>query len=67
VKIRVVRAFNGYRIGQVFEWGDGMARIFIARGFIEPAEAKPVERAVVEEEVERAVIEDKPKRRRTGK
>lgn len=65
VKIRVVRPFNGYRTGQVFDWGDGMARIFIARGFIEPVEEKPVERAVVEQDVERAVVVEQPKRRKS--
>lgn len=64
MKIRVVRPFNGYRLGQVFDWGDGMARIFIARGFIEPVESKPVERAVVDEEVERAVVTEQQKRRK---
>lgn len=64
VKIRIVKAFNGYRVGQVFDWGDGMARVFIARGLIE--EVKPdlsVERAVVDKQVERAVVKPQVKRR----
>lgn len=65
VKIRIAKAFNGYKIGQVFDWGDGMARIFIARGMVVPAEEKPVERAVAEPKVERAV--QQPPVRRKGR
>lgn len=61
MRIRVIKGFNGYRIGQVFNWGDGMARVFIARGMVEPVET--VERAVVEQDVERAVIKATPKRK----
>ena len=46
MKIRVLKGFNGYRVGQVFNWGDGMARVFIARGLVEAVEdTKAVERA----------------------
>lgn len=55
VKIRIAKAFNGYKLGQVFEWGDGMARVFIARGMAVPSDEKPIERATVEPEVEKAV------------
>jgi hypothetical protein len=48
MKIRVVKAFNGYRVGQVFDWGDGMARIFIARGMIEPVGEKTAETAMLD-------------------
>ena len=62
MKIRVVKAFNGYRVGQVFDWGAGMARVFIARGLIEQVKDE-VERATVEKEVERAVVKPQVKRR----
>jgi len=62
MKIRVVKGFNGYRVGQVFDWGDGMARVFIARGLVEPVE-DAVERAVVDKDVERAVVRPPVKRR----
>jgi hypothetical protein len=61
MRIRVIKGFNGYRVGQVFDWGDGMARVFIARGMVEPVEA--VERAVVERDVEQAVIKVTSKRK----
>ena len=32
MKIRVLKGFNGYRVGQVFNWGDGMARVFLQLG-----------------------------------
>ena len=65
MKIRVTKAFNGYRIGQVFDWGDGMARVMIARGMVVPADEKPVERAVAsEDDLERAVIDPPLKRRK---
>jgi hypothetical protein len=65
VKIRIAKAFNGYKIGQVFDWGDGMARVMIARGMVVPAEEKPVERAVAHDtDIERAVIDPPLKRRK---
>ena len=66
MKIRIAKAFNGYKIGQVFNWGDGMARVMIARGMVVPVEEQPVERAVVEQPVERAVV-NPPVKRRKGK
>lgn len=66
MKIRIAKAFNGYKIGQQFDWGDGMARVMIARGLVIPADDQSqVERATVEREVERAVIH--PQVRRKGK
>lgn len=62
MKIRVVKGFNGYRVGQVFDWGDGMARVFIARGLVQPVENE-VERAVVDKDVERAAVKPTVKRR----
>jgi hypothetical protein len=35
VKIRITKAFSGYRIGQEFDWADGMARIYVGRGMAE--------------------------------
>ena len=65
MKIRVTKAFNGYRIGQVFDWGDGMARVMIARGMVEPAEEKAIERAVAPDgDLERAVVNPPVKRRK---
>lgn len=63
MKIRIAKGFNGYRVGQVFDWGDGMARVMIARGLVVPAD-QPVERAVASEDVERAVIAPPVKKRR---
>lgn len=66
MKIRIAKAFNGYKIGQQFDWGDGMARVMVARGLVVPVDDSPqVERATVEREVERAVIQ--PQVRRKGK
>lgn len=62
VKVRVVRSFGGYKAGQEFDWGDGIARIYIARGLAAPIEER-VEAAVVEQRAERAVIDTKPKKR----
>jgi len=67
VKIRIAKSFNGYRIGQVFDWGDGMARVMIARGLVVPVEDQSVERAVAPtEDIERAVVK-RPTKRRKGK
>jgi hypothetical protein len=62
MKIRVVRAFQAYKRGQEFDWPDGVARIFVARGFVEPASED--ETAAVEPEVEHAAIDRKPRKRR---
>lgn len=35
MKVRIKKSFAGYRIGQEFEWGDGMARIYLGRGMVE--------------------------------
>jgi hypothetical protein len=63
VKIRIAKGFNGYRVGQVFDWGDGMARVMIARGLVVPVD-QPVERAVATENVERAVMAPPVKKRK---
>jgi len=65
MKIRIAKAFNGYKVGQQFDWGDGMARVMVARGLVVPVDDKPqTERATVEQEVERATL--KPNVRRKG-
>lgn len=56
MKVRVLKGFGGYRPGQEFEWADGMARILIARGMIEPVREQTVEHATAEERAERAVV-----------
>lgn len=64
MKIRVLQSFQGYKRGQQFDWPDGMARIFVARGMIEEVKESRAEAAIVEDDVERAVADDKPRRRR---
>lgn len=65
MKIRIAKAFNGYKIGQVFDWGDGMARVMVARGLVVPVEEKAVERAVTpDDDIERAVVDQPVKRRK---
>ncbi len=59
MKIRITKSFGGYRIGQVFDWGDGMARIYIARGMAERA----VEAAAVEERTEKATMPTQARKR----
>lgn len=57
MRIRIVRGFDCYEPGQVFEeWPAGMCEILIARGLIEQVKesAPVVERSVDEPEVERA-------------
>lgn len=66
MKIRIAKPFNGYKVGQQFDWGDGMARVMVARGLVVPVDDTPqVERAVVDRTVERAVVQ--PQVRRKGK
>jgi hypothetical protein len=65
VRVRIAKAFNGYKVGQVFDWGDGMARVMVARGLVVPADEKPVERAVAPDgDIERAVVNPPVKRRK---
>lgn len=53
MKIRIVRGFDAYEPGQVFEdWPGGMCEILIARGLIEEVKDKVVERSIDEPEVE---------------
>jgi len=63
MKIRITKAFAGYRIGQVFDWADGMARIYVGRGMAAEVrdEAPVVEEASLEPAVEQAVVKTKRK------
>jgi len=55
MRIRIVRGFDAYEPGQVFEdWPAGMCELLIARGLIEEATDKVVERSIDEPEVETA-------------
>jgi hypothetical protein len=64
MKIRIAKAFNGYKVGQQFDWGDGMARVMIARGLVVAVDEAPaVERAVLDREVERSVVQQQVKRK----
>ena len=62
MKIRIIRSFDSYETGQVFEdWPGGMSEILIQRGLIEEV----VETADESDEVlERAVADVKHKRKR---
>lgn len=61
MKIRVVKAFQAYKRGQEFDWPDGVARIFVARGFVEEVRD---EAATVEPDVETASLDRRPRKRR---
>jgi len=43
MKIEIVRPFGGYRVGQQFEWADGMARILVGRGLVKEVEAAAID------------------------
>lgn len=66
MKVRVTKAFGAYKVGQVFDWADGMARIYLGRGMVtEVRDEEPVvEEAAVEPEVEQAVMKTKRKAKR---
>lgn len=63
MKIRVLKGFSGYKPGQEFDWADGMCRILVARGMVEPVREDAVEHATVEERSERAVLQQSVKRK----
>jgi hypothetical protein len=56
MKIRIVKPFSGYRAGQEFDWGDGAARIYIARGLAEEVVERRLETATVENRSEQATM-----------
>ena len=56
MKIRVLKPFAGYRAGQEFDWGDGAARIYIARGLVEEVVERRLETATVENRSEQATM-----------
>lgn len=62
MKIRIVRSYDAYEVGQVFEdWPSGMCEILIQRGLIEEF----VETADAEQEtLERAAMDVKHKKKR---
>lgn len=62
MKVRVRQNFGAYKAGQVFEWGDGFARLMIGRGVVEQIEDR-MEAATVETRTERAAIDLKPRKR----
>jgi hypothetical protein len=62
--VRILRPFAGYKAGQVFDWGDGAARIYIARGLAEEVSDRRVETATFEKRTEKAVL---PPVKRGGK
>ena len=63
MKIRILKPFAGYRAGQEFNWGDGAARIYVARGLAEEIGERRLEAATVEERSERATM-PQPARRK---
>jgi hypothetical protein len=60
MKVRIIRAFDGYRRGMVFDFPDGLANLLKSRGFVE----ETIEAAAVEERSEKAAIDMKPRKRR---
>lgn len=56
MRVRIVKPFAGYKEGQEFEWGDGAARIYVARGLVEEVVDRQTETATVERRSEQAVM-----------
>lgn len=63
MKIRLLQTFGGYKAGQVFDWADGMARIYVSRGLAARVEEQAVETATVEHRYERAAIQPAARRK----
>ena len=63
MRIRVLKSFAGYRAGQEFDWGDGMARIYVARGMVEEVFDRQIETATVERRTEQAAMPQPSKRK----
>ncbi len=55
MRVKIVKEFGGYKVGQEFDWGDGMARVLLARGLVREIEERGEETAAVELRVEKAV------------
>jgi hypothetical protein len=74
MRVRITKAFSGYRIGQEFDWADGMARIYVGRGMVEPvdvsAEGRDIEQMDAKrsepEVIEEQMVEPKVERTTTG-
>jgi hypothetical protein len=63
MKVRIIRGFDAYEPGQVYEdWPGGRCEILIARGLIEEVKEKApvVERSVEEPEIETAEASPRP-------
>lgn len=67
MKVRILRSFDCYEQGQVFEdWPDGMCELLIARGLIEQFKQPPaVEAAVEERDAETADLSPRRTNKRT--
>jgi hypothetical protein len=63
MKVRVRKAFDAYKVGQEFDWGDGFARLMIGRGVVEQIVEDRMEAATVETRTEKAAIDLKPRKR----
>lgn len=57
MRIRVKKNFGVYKEGQEFDWGDGMARLLLARGLIERVPPAAPTSPVVEEAAEQPKVE----------
>jgi hypothetical protein len=55
VRVKIVKEFGGYKVGQEFDWGDGMARVLLARGLVRQVEERDEETAAMELRAEKAV------------
>jgi hypothetical protein len=64
VRIKIVKEFGGYRVGQQFDWGDGMARVLLARGLVQMVEDRDQETASLESRAERAIAPQGKKRQK---
>ena len=65
MKIRIMQAFQGYKRGQEFDWPDGMARVFVARGLVEEVGGGQPEAASLEADSEKASLSHRPRKKRT--
>lgn len=60
VRVKILKPFGGYKVGQEFEWGDGMARVLVARGLVR--EVRDIEVAAVDKDAEKAIAPQGKKR-----